>query len=422
MERTELAEAYLKVRNFTAELCKPLETEDYVVQPIVDVSPPKWHLGHTSWFFESVILQKFLRNYTPYHPLYNYVFNSYYNTFGDRVDRPNRGYLSRPTVNEAYAYRAAIDGQMRELIAAVSEDDWPELEQLVILGLHHEQQHQELLVTDIKYILGMNPLKPAYRERTNGDGDPGRASRASYVGFEGGIVEIGHQEDGFCYDNELPVHKFLLRDFKLRDGLVTNGEYLEFMNDSGYEDHRLWLSDGWDVVREQGWTSPLYWEQVDDQWHIMTLSGLRALDPDEPVSHVSYYEADAYAKWAKKRLPTEQEWEHVARLEGVGPEHGNFVDDARFHPTPLAAQGTMRVRQLLGDVWEWTASAYGAYPGYRQAEGALGEYNAKFMSNQMVLRGGSCATSRDHIRITYRNFFQCDKRWQFTGIRLADDA
>jgi ergothioneine biosynthesis protein EgtB len=418
MNRSELKNFYSAVRQTSEEICRPLQTEDYVVQPIDDVSPPKWHIGHTTWFFETVLLQKFLPNYKPFHKLYSFVFNSYYESFGTRVARPKRGSLSRPTVKEIYAYRAAVDEQMNGLFETVAAKQWPEFSRLVTLGLNHEQQHQELLVYDIKYIFANNPLRPIYQKaRTQA---PESIPNSEFVEFKGGVVEIGHTGEGFAWDNEMPAHRVLLNDYKLQNRLVTNGEYLQFINDGGYADFRHWLSDGWFAVQQQGWQSPLYWEKSDGQWFIMTLSGWRELDPSEPVCHVSFYEADAFAKWAQKRLPTEAEWEHAARDVKANAAEGNFLDDQYFHPLPCRTTGPNRLHQMLGDVWVWTASAYLGYPGYRQEAGALGEYNGKFMSNQMVLRGGSCATPRNHIRLSYRNFFQCDKRWPFTGIRLAD--
>jgi len=344
---------------------------------------------------------------------------------------------------------------MSELIETVDEASWPQFLQLLILGLNHEQQHQELLVTDIKYILASNPLQPAYLTGGNsGESmapgtrailpsmnantlplkDHGRKTRSTsaFSGFAGGIFEMGHAEEGFAWDNEKPAHRVLLQDYKLSNHLVTNAEFLEFINDGGYEDFRLWLSDGWDRLKLDGWKCPLYWERKDGQWFTMTLRGLQQLTPGEPVCHVSYYEADAFARWANRRLPTEAEWEHAARVAKADVSEGNFLEDRNFHPvSPHLVVGNDGRReaqndrhglvQLLGDVWEWTSSAYLPYPGYRPEEGELGEYNGKFMSNQMVLRGGSCATPRSHIRSTYRNFFQSDKRWQFTGIRLASD-
>jgi ergothioneine biosynthesis protein EgtB len=453
---SELRSFYLKVRRLTEDVCTPLEIEDYVVQPCDDVSPPKWHLGHTSWFFETVLLAKFKPKYNPYHPLFNYIYNSYYESFGTRVARVKRGTLSRPTVKEVYSYRRAIDEQMSELIETVDEPSWPQFSQLLILGLNHEQQHQELLVTDIKYILASNPLQPAYLSSKGNGEAPARGSRATssstnanasslevtgqrarstsaFSEFAGGIFEMGHGDEGFAWDNEKPAHRVLLQDYKLSNHLVTNAEFLEFISDGGYENFRLWLSDGWDRLKLESCKCPLYWERKDGQWFTMTLRGLQELMPNEPVCHISYYEADAFARWANRRLPTEAEWEHAARVAKADVLEGNFLEDRNFHPvSPHSAEVEGRQSaaqkdrygpvQLLGDVWEWTSSAYLPYPGYRPEEEELGEYNGKFMSNQMVLRGGSCATPRSHIRSTYRNFFQCDKRWQFTGIRLASDS
>ncbi len=419
MGREQLIDYFLRVRKVSEEICKPLETEDYVVQPITDVSPPKWHLGHTSWFYEAMFLDSHVPNYKPYHDLYSYIFNSYYQTFGERWERESRGVLSRPTVKDVYDYRGAITGRMVELIQSIDEAKWPDFSRLVVLSLNHEQQHQELLVTDIKYILAMSPLYPAYQNKENLI-KTGDVINSKYIEFEGGIHKIGHNGEGFCYDNEQPVHKTFVDDFSLQNRLVTNGEFLEFMKDGGYEDFRFWLSDGWDTIQQNNWKAPLYWIQKDNEWFEMTLNGLRKLDLNSPVCHVSFYEADAYANWANKRLPTEAEWEIAARKSDVQLENGNFWDDSVLHPVP-AIDKNRKLSQMLGDVWEWTGSAYLPYPGYVQEEGALGEYNGKFMVNQKVLRGGSCGTSRDHARITYRNFFQPDKRWQFTGFRLADN-
>jgi ergothioneine biosynthesis protein EgtB len=383
-----------------------------------DVSPPKWHLGHTSWFFEQVILERFVQGYQPFSVPYHYIFNSYYDSFGDRVARDCRGTLSRPTVAQVYDYRAAIDERMLALLERIDDQD-PDVPRLVELGLHHEQQHQELLVTDIKHILASNPLHPVYRKPPPED----RARVAPPVHWHsvpGGIFELGAPNGGFAWDNEKPRHRMLVSDFVLMDRLVTCGEYLEFMEDGGYSDPLLWLSDGWDARNRQGWQAPLYWVRVDGTWRIGTLAGERDLDPNEPVTHVSFYEAMAYARWAGKRLPTEVEWEKAAATVRAPLTDGNFLEEEYYHPR-VRAHPSEALGQMFGDVWEWTGSAYLPYPGYRQEWGALGEYNGKFMSNQMVLRGGSCATPRSHFRPTYRNFFHCDKRWQFTGIRLAVD-
>lgn len=419
MQRSDLQHAYLEVRQMTKALCQPLAIEDYVVQPVAYVSPPKWHLAHTTWFFETFILQPYVPGYTPYHPLYGYLFNSYYHHAGARWERPKRGDLSRPTVAEVYAYRAAIDERVLQLIDTLDAPQWPEVCDRLVLGLHHEQQHQELLVTDIKYILARNPLRPVYAT-PQATPAPAALPALQAVAFPGGTYEIGYGAAGFCFDNEQPVHRVYVQDFALHNRVVTNGEYLAFVEDGGYGDFRHWLSPGWDTVQREGWEAPLYWERLDGHWGEMTLTGFRELELAAPVTHVSYYEAAAYASWAAKRLPTEAEWEVAAQLTGISTASGTFVDDGAFHPRPAPLQSD-GLLQMLGDVWEWTGSAYLPYPGYRQAEGALGEYNGKFMVDQMVLRGGSCATPRNHIRVTYRNFFHAPERWQFTGIRLADN-
>ena len=424
MNRSELSSAFQTVRQTTRDLCRPLCTEDYVIQSMPDVSPPKWHLGHTTWFFERMILEEFADNYRACNPRYYFVFNSYYQSFGERVARDIRGTLSRPTVEEVFDYRTEVDEKLVGLIGGLEQGRFAEFADLVELGLHHEQQHQELLVTDVKHILASNPLRPTYRacdgEGTRRAPEP---SPPTFHEFEAGMFEMGAPDRGFAWDNERPRHKTWLSDYGLMDRPVTCGEYLEFMKDGGYREPLLWLSDGWDAVSENGWRSPLYWDRRGGDWEIVTLRGSRPLDPAEPVAHVSFYEADAYARWEDRRLPTEAEWERAARQHG-GSLQGNFLENGRFHPAPCGCgsrEEQPKVRQLFGDVWEWTGSAYLRYPGYRQDPGPLGEYNGKFMSNQMVLRGGSCATPRSHIRPSYRNFFQCDKRWQFTGIRLAKD-
>jgi len=430
LDRPELAGYFKRIRRTTEALCAPLATEDYVVQPIADVSPPKWHLAHTTWFFETMFLERLKSDYRVYHPQYAFLFNSYYQSLGDRWNRPQRGVLSRPTVSEVYKYRAAVDQSMLALIDEIPEPDWEAVSRLIVLAINHEQQHQELLVADMKYILGANPLHPVYRAKgaeapvagRSGGTNPARAGDLQYVQIPAGLKEIGFEGGGFCYDNEQPRHKVFLQDFLLANRLVTNSAYLEFVLDGGYSDYRHWLSDGWDAVERNGWTSPLFWKQVDGDWYEITLQGLLKLHPEQPVCHVSYYEAEAFASWAGKRLPTEQEWEVAANLNAAAVEDGNFLDSELFQPTPLGpAPGSGQVSQLFGDVWEWTQSAYLPYPGYRHEEGPLGEYKGKFMVNQMVLRGGSCATPKDHFRITYRNFFQPDKRAQFMGIRLAHD-
>jgi len=413
-DRAALLLRYQEVRAQSESLCAPLETEDYVIQSTPDVSPPKWHLAHTSWFFETFLLTPFLPGYQPFHPQFVYLFNSYYEAVGPRHRRDRRGVLSRPTVREVAAYRAYVDEHMQTLAERIGEPSWAEAGTLLELGLHHEQQHQELLVTDIKHILATNPLRPAYTA-PGGAAPPSEAPPLRWRASDGGMREIGHAGPGFAFDNELPRHPVYLQPHRLASRLVTNGEYREFMEAGGYEEPQHWLSEGWRMVQEQGWTAPLYWERRDEAWEMTTLTGVRPVAESEPVCHVSYFEADAYARWAGKRLPTEAEWECAAA--GLEIE-GNFLEAGRWHPA-LAPHGEMS--QLYGDVWEWTQSPYLGYPGFRSAPGAVGEYNGKFMCNQWVLRGGSCATPRSHIRPTYRNFFPADARWQFTGIRLADD-
>jgi len=418
MEIIESPKAYLKeqfhqVRNQSVRLCEPLSTEDFVVQPVVDVSPPKWHLGHTTWFFETFILQAFAKDYKLFNDSYGFVFNSYYESVGKRVVRTDRGNLSRPTVADIFAYRKYVDEHMAEWLE--SQEDIPERAAVLLeLGLHHEQQHQELLVTDIKYILGNNPLQPAYlaqeivKSLTSPD--------LSFSELPEGMHTIGYQGDGFHFDNEKGVHKVFLHPFALRNSLVTCGEYLEFIKAGGYRDFRFWLSDGWAWVNAEKVEAPMYWHKIDGTWYQYTLGGLQPINPSLPVTHVSYYEAEAFARWAGLRLPTEFEWEAACQvLSPAVPATSNFVESERYHPAPQQP-GNL---QLYGDVWEWTQSAYLPYPYFQTEEGAVGEYNGKFMVNQMVLRGGSCATPANHIRATYRNFFQPNLRWQFNGIRLA---
>jgi len=419
MNRDELTSKFSTVRGMTEEICRPLQTEDYVIQSMTDVSPPKWHLGHTTWFFERVILQEFTPSYNPLNDRYYFIFNSYYQSFGDRVARDIRGTLSRPTVEEVYGYREAINKRVIDLLGAADDKMYQKIAPLVELGLHHEQQHQELLVTDIKHILSMNPLRPAYKARKTSAG--GKEPAKSFVAFDEQVFCLGADQNGFSWDNERPQHKVFVNKFSLMNRPVTNGEYMEFMDDGGYTNPLLWLSDGWDTVGSQQWDAPLYWEKVDDSWQVMTLGGLQPVEMAEPVAHVSYYEANAFARWAGKRLPTESEWELAAKVHQVSADKGNFLEEGAFHPV-AGVESNGSLLQMMGDVWEWTGSSYLPYPGYQQERGPLGEYNGKFMSNQMVLRGGSCVTPRNHIRSTYRNFFQCDKRWQFSGFRLASDT
>ena len=403
----------MTVRSFSEKLCDPLVTEDYVIQTMEDVSPTKWHLAHTTWFFETFVLKQFYPDYKPFDSRFAYLFNSYYVQAGDRHCRPKRGFLSRPTVEEVYQYRGYVDRHVQELLIEPEEHD-PETYRRIVIGINHEQQHQELILTDIKHVLSENPLHPAYSE----DGLPGNDALPPpirWVEFLGGLQDIGYDGDDFFYDNEGPVHKYYLEPFALSSRLVTNREFLEFMEDGGYERQEIWLSDGWAARESAGWSAPGYWEHVDGKWHCFTLHGLKPVNPDEPVCHVSYFEADAYARWADARLPTEFEWEVASA--SVSPE-GNFVEGEYWHPLPVSS-GSGEPAQMFGDVWEWTRSQYSPYPGYRPEPGALGEYNGKFMCNQFVLRGGSVATSETHIRRTYRNFFHPGARWQFSGIRLA---
>src|SRR5688572_22632767 len=414
---TSLISRFNQVRNQTEEICRPLLPEDTVVQPIVDVSPPKWHLAHTSWFFETFILQKYAPDYAVFHPKYNFLFNSYYNSIGSRVLRNQRGTLSRPSLQEVYQYRAYINEQMQEFLQTAPENVLQEIATVFELGLQHEQQHQELLVTDIKFILSTNPLLPAYFPK-QAKTLASEAKKPQMLPVKGGIYEIGFQSDGFCFDNELGVHKVYVEDFSIQNQLVTNAEYLEFMNAGGYQDFRHWLGEGFELATNENWEAPLYWLKTDDKWQHFTLHGLEELDLNAPVTHISFYEANAYATWVGKRLLTEFEWEIACQQFKPESKNGNFLESKNYGP--VAPNNSVTCSQLLGNLWEWTYSAYHPYPNYSKAPGALGEYNGKFMINQMVLRGGSCATPVSHIRPTYRNFFHPDKRWQFTGIRLAN--
>lgn len=408
-----LLEEFRAVRRQTETLAEPLEPEDFVVQSMPDASPVKWHLAHTTWFFETFLLSAALPDYRPRFPQYNFLFNSYYNTIGERIARDRRGLLSRPTIREVRSYREEVDGRMEDWLGSLDESSLAVHASVVTLGLHHEQQHQELILTDLKHAFAGNPLRPIYRER---EPDPEReAVPLGWVSHEEGIRPIGNEGGGFAFDNESPRHLAYLQAFSLADRPSTNGEYLAFLADGGYERPEFWLSDGWAARKSKGWFAPLYWEKSGEGWATMTLAGMTAIRTDEPVTHLSFYEADAFARWSKARLPTEAEWE-VASLGA--PIEGNFVESGRYHPAPATRDG---LSQLFGDVWEWTQSPYTAYPGYRPASGALGEYNGKFMCNQIILRGGSCATPRTHIRPTYRNFFGPEARWQFSGVRLARD-
>ena len=393
--RPDALRRYAETRAASLALTEGLSAEDMQVQSMPDVSPTKWHLAHVTWFFETFLLEPRLAGYAPFDPAYGYLFNSYYEAVGERHPRPRRGLLSRPPLADVLAYRAHVDTAMARLIETADEAAWSEIAPLVGLGLNHEQQHQELILMDIKHVLWLNPLAPAYRPAE--PAERAGAPALDWLDFDGGLVEIGHDGAGFAFDNEGPRHKVWLEPFRLASRLSTCGEYLAFIEDGGYARAELWLSDGWDAVRREGWTAPLYWREGDDSERlIFTLEGLRSLDPEAPVSHLSHYEADAFARWSGRRLPAEQEWETAAQFPGLP--------------------------QMTGVLWQWTASPYVAYPRYRPPEGAIGEYNGKFMSGQMVLRGGCAATPSGHARITYRNFFPPDARWAFCGVRLADDA
>jgi formylglycine-generating enzyme required for sulfatase activity len=478
MDRTELLAQYRETRALSVELCRPLKPEDYRIQSMPDVSPPWWNLGHTSWFFARNILEPFGRQ-LPEDSRLEYALNSYYEALGPRLARDHRGLVTRPTTDEVYRFRHSVDERIEALLADLDAAELPRLAFLVHTGIQHEQQHQELLVTEIKHILGSNipELREPYLAVPAAGGATGQAAPAAVPGqpaggaavpgqpaggavpnqpagaavpsqaqgaavpsaarpeplrffpFRGGVLQFGNLEGGWCWDNELPVHTAYLDDFALADRLVTNGEYLEFIEAGGYADALLWLSNGWGRVRDQGWSAPLYWERdAAAGWRLWTLGGLRDLDLAEPVSHVSFYEADAFARfqarrggeWAGTRLPTEREWEHAARQAGFPGAAANFLDSGALHPRPAhAARPAGQLAQLGGDLWEWTTNHYEPYPGYQPFAGALMEYNGKFMDNQRVLRGGSCATPANHIRPSYRNFWPADARFQFTGIRLA---
>jgi ergothioneine biosynthesis protein EgtB len=415
---------YAAVRSRMPRLVAPLSEADCQVQSMPDASPAKWHLAHVTWFFETFVLERFEPGFRPHHEAFRVLFNSYYQGVGDQHPRSQRGLVTRPDLAAVLAYRAAVDERMARLLAA---GPTAEMHELVELGLQHEQQHQELLLTDVLHLLSCNPLAPAYRA-AGVDGDDRSASPLQWLEQASGLVELGHGGRGFAFDNEGPRHKQWLQPYALGNRLVTQGEWLSFIEAGGYAQARWWLSAGWDWVRAQRIEAPLHWRQVDGAWQVFTLRGLLPLQAAAPVAHISLYEADAYARWASEaqgavlRLPTEAEWENAAaRLPVQALAAGNFVEHDRLHTRP-AAPGMTGLQQMFGDVWEWTMSAYLPYPGYRPWAGAVGEYNGKFMMNQMVLRGGSCATPRDHVRASYRNFFPPEARWQFTGLRLARDA
>lgn len=419
-DRDKWMAAYADVRRRSEALCERLTVEDHCVQPFAAASPAKWNLAHTTWFFETLVLREHAPDYAGFDASFGHLFNSYYEVFGDRVPQAERGKYSRPAVEQVYAYRRAVDAAMVRMLdsapTTVLDVAWPIIE----LGLHHEQQHQELMVTDVKAALFQAPVYPAWFDAPVPGATVAPAASEAFTQLDGGVIEIGHAGDGFAYDNESPRHRAVVEPFALANELITNQQYLAFMADGGYDDPQLWLSDGWAWAKTHERRAPMYWLQRDGEWLTFTNHGLQPLQPSQPVTHVSYYEAWAYARWSAARLPTEAEWEHAAVVSDAIQRPGTLLDDEVYHPVGSTADAPVGgPRNLIGEVWEWTESSYAPFPGYRPPPGAYGEYNGKFMVNQMVLRGGSCATARSHIRPTYRNFFQPDKRWQFTGIRLA---
>ena len=420
-EREVALQRFEAVRRESEALTANLTPEDQSIQSMPDVSPTKWHLAHTTWFFETFILTRFDPDYRVFDPAFAYLFNSYYEAAGPRHPRPERGLLSRPAVDVVAAYRDHVGAAMARFAAEAPEDSWREAAPLIELGLHHEQQHQELILMDIKHVFSINPLLPAYQAPHLHVRGP--MPTLDWVEFSGGLIDIGHRGRAFAFDNETPRHKVWLEPFRLATRPVSCGEYLGFIEDGGYQKPEFWLSDGWATVCHHGWEAPLYWRRDDSEWSIFTLSGRCRLNLLEPLCHVSFYEADAFAKWAGKRLPTEAEWE----IASAGlPIEGNFADRGHFHPRADCAAATSgnepALRQMFGDVWEWTASPYIPYPRFRTAAGAVGEYNGKFMCNQMVLRGGAAVTPAGHVRATYRNFFPPTARWAFSGLRLSEDV
>ena len=419
-DRDAAIERFAHVRRESEALTVNLTPEDQSIQSMPDVSPTKWHLAHTTWFFETFMLSRLNASYQVFDPAFAYLFNSYYEAVGPRHPRPERGLLSRPTVDVVAAYRDHVSTAMTQFVEEAPEDAWRTAAPLLELGIQHEQQHQELILMDIKHVFSVNPLLPAYqapRPQIRGSTTP-----LAWVEFAGGLVEIGHSGSAFSFDNETPRHRVWLEPFRLATRPVSCGEYLGFVEAGGYEAPEFWLSDGWAAVREQGWDAPLYWSRESGEWSIFTLSGRCRLNPAEPVCHISFYEADAFAKWAGKRLPSEAEWEIAAERQAVA---GNFADSRHFHPRADGAEAPADekpvLHQMFGDVWEWTASPYIPYPRFRPAAGAVGEYNGKFMCNQIVLRGGAAVTPAEHVRGTYRNFFPPAARWAFAGLRLAED-
>lgn len=422
-----LTQRYLTIRKRTEKLCEPLQAEDYMLQGMPDTSPAKWHIAHTSWFFETFVLKPFVAGYQCVNAQYETLFNSYYNHVGQPFPRENRGLLSRPSIKEVYQYRQIVDENILKVLDETVQPRFQEIFALIELGLNHEQQHQELLLTDIKYNFSLNPLLPAYSEivgRKHAAENASTPLALNFVDVKGGLISCGlpSQSQHFHFDNETPNHQVFINDFSVANRLTTNREYLAFIEDGAYQRHELWLSDAWALLQREQWKAPLYWQLLDSQWHEFTLSGLAPLVLDNPVTHVSFYEADAYARWCGHDLLTEFQWERLASSQ---PLEGNFIDSEELHPRMAlrdnsdSGNGANSIYQIFGDVWEWTQSSYNAYPGFCPAEGAVGEYNGKFMCNQQVLRGGSCVSDQQHLRSTYRNFFYPTTRWQFSGIRIA---
>lgn len=415
----DLSDRYTNIRSKTEDLCAPLEAEDFTIAPTHEIgSPAKWHLAHTSWFFETFVLSPHFEGYKLFHPRFSYLFNSYYIAVGDRHTRSLRGSVSRPTIGEVFEYRKYVDNNLKEFLAQATNELVQLIEPVITIGLQHEQQHQELMLCDIKHIFWNNPTFPSYRSCANSI-EVENAS-LTWLHFNEDLYSIGHEGSGFSFDNEKPKHRQFVPEFEIGSRLVTNAEYLEFMEDDGYSRGEFWLDLGWDKINDDKWGAPFYWHFEDHKWFEMTLSGMRALDPSQPVSHVSYFEADAYARWAGARLPREADWEVAS---AASPIEGNFSESEIYHPLACRKDSEEgKLHQAFGDLWEWTQSHYSPYPGYQAPPGALGEYNGKFMCNKFVLRGGSCITPQSHVRLTYRNFFSPETRWPFTGIRLARDC
>ena len=415
-EVSDLIASFKNTREKTLELCKPLKRDDYMVQATPDTSPPKWHLGHTTWFFETFILEPFAKGYKRHDGNFGYIFNSYYETVGRFLQKPMRSTISRPSLEDVLEYRELVNSSIIDLLESIDGGILNEVKSRVLLGINHEQQHQELLLMDVKMNYSVSPYHPSYSSRAHSSSK--EVVELEWIKFDESVERIGHAGTGFCFDNEMPQHNEIVPAFLIANRAVTNGEYIAFILDGGYERPELWLSDGWRERTRNRWEAPLYWEREGKDFYYFTLSGRREVNPDEPVVHVSYYEADAYAKWARCRLPTESQWEHAMKNSKL--EHqGNFLESNEFHPS--VQSDSQSAISGPGGVWEWTASSYSPYPGYRPPSGSLGEYNGKFMANQIVLRGSSCVTPRSHSRLTYRNFYHCHDRWQFSGIRLSRD-